>query len=460
MGFKLSVLDLAGDHRPKELSGLVGQPQAVAALEAVVSQQRPPRGLLLEGPSGTGKTTSALALARAFNCEEGPTLSPCGECRSCRQLEADRSPSFRLIDVGQMNSAESVRALIKELAIPALGGRQRWVVFDEAHNFSQAAFSALLVPLESEAFAAVTFVFCTTEPQRVLATIKSRCMRIPFHPVSPADLQALADRVLSTESVVVDEDVVRRAVHQADGSPRRLLRLLEKVAMLDDQGEALEDSAGAEATIGVLRALAGGDTAAALARGIELQRIQEHNDLRLMLGRLQEQVFNIYAAQAGVLDRATTGLSAEGFSQIQKLGAKVSAGRLSAWVEICADAVRWHGSTLVSGPASLGLLLIRMAHAGDRAIQATVEGDEVTTGEPAPVGTELTLENLAALAERSDPLLAGTLAKASLVSTADSTVVLSAKRAGTRARLEEAVEDIAGLAMQLTGEQHQVEVKA
>lgn len=456
MGFQLDVLDLAGVHRPQTIPQLVGQPHAVVALAALVEQGRPPRGLLLEGPSGVGKTTAALALARSFNCEQGPTLEPCGECRSCRQLAANRSPAFRLIDVGQMNSAEGVRALVKELAIPNISGRQRWVVLDEAHNFSAAAFSALLVPLESEAFAGVTFVFCTTEPQRVLDTIKSRCMRVPLFPVKPTDLQALADRVLRAESVVVDPEVVERAVHQADGSPRKLLRLLERVAMLDDQSEALEDQTSVEATIAVLRALAGGDTAAALSRAVELYRTQEHSDLRLVLGRLQEQLFHVYACQVGVLDRAGTGLSAEAFTQVQKLSAKVSPGRLGQWVEICADTVRWHGSTLVSGSSALGLLIVRMANATEPATAVAVATPQPAVD--APVGTELTVENLAALAERTDPLLAGTLTKATLVGAEGGVVTLQAARAGTRARLEEAAADIASLVLQLTGEAVQVEV--
>ena len=457
MGFQLDALDLAGAYRPQTIGQLVGQPQAVATLSALVEQGRPPRGLLLEGPSGVGKTTSALAVARSFNCEQGPTLEPCGECRSCRQLAANRSTAFRLIDVGQMNSAESVRALVKELSIPSLGGRQRFVVFDEAHNFSQAAFAALLVPLEREDFAGVTFVFATTEPQRVLETIKSRCMRVPLFPVKPQELQALAEQVLRQESVVVEEGVVERAVHQAGGSPRQLLRLLERVAMLDNQAEALEDQTSVEATIGVLRALAGGDTAAALARAMELYRTQEHSDLRLVLGRLQEQLFHVYAVQAGVLDRASTGLSAEAFAQIQKLGAKVSAGRLGQWVEITQDTVRHHGSTLVSGPAALGLLVVRLANS---AAPAEAAAPAEVSAEPAePAGTELTLANLAALAERSDPLLAGTLTKATLVSADGGVLILGAARAAARARLEEAAADIEALALQLTGEAVRVEVQ-
>jgi DNA polymerase III subunit gamma/tau len=178
----------ARKYRPQTFDDLVGQAHVSRTLKNAVAQNRLAHAYLFVGPRGIGKTSTARILAKSLNCVKGPTVTPCGECDNCREIAAGNSLDVIEIDGASNNSVEDVRQLRENVRYAPAKGHYKIYLIDEVHMLSPAAFNALLKTLE-EPPKHVKFIFATTEPQKVLPTILSRCQRFDLHRI-PANLIA------------------------------------------------------------------------------------------------------------------------------------------------------------------------------------------------------------------------------------------------------------------------------
>jgi len=166
--------------RPQNFDDIVGQGHVVRTLKNAVSTGRISHAYIFSGPRGTGKTSTARVLARALNCEKGPTPDPCGECRSCVAIRDGNAMDVIEIDAASNRGIEEIRDLREKVMYAPTQGRYKVYIIDEAHMLTQAASNAFLKTLE-EPPAHVIFVLATTEPESIIETIRSRCQRFDFN---------------------------------------------------------------------------------------------------------------------------------------------------------------------------------------------------------------------------------------------------------------------------------------
>ena len=264
-------------YRPASFAEVVGQRHVTdplsAALESRDAQGRPNRinhAYLFSGPRGCGKTSSARIMARSLNCAEGPTATPCGQCASCRALAPGGPGNLDVIelDAASHNGVEDMRELREKAIFQPAESRYRIFIIDEAHMITASGFNALLKIVE-EPPEHLIFIFATTEPERVLPTIRSRTHHYPFRLLTPPDMRGLLVRVVTAEGVQVDPDVYPLVIQAGGGSPRDSLSIMDQlIAGSGTDGVDYETSA---AILGVtdsviitdaIEALAAGDRAA------------------------------------------------------------------------------------------------------------------------------------------------------------------------------------------------------
>jgi DNA polymerase-3 subunit gamma/tau len=165
--------------RPQNFDQILGQDQVVIPIKRAIEINRVMQAYLFSGPRGVGKTTIARVLAKAVNCEKGPTLDPCNTCDICKEITAGNSLDVIEIDGASNNGVESIRELREQVGFAAAKGRKKIYIIDEVHMLSTSAFNALLKTLE-EPPSHVIFVFATTDPQNIPQTILSRCQHFRF----------------------------------------------------------------------------------------------------------------------------------------------------------------------------------------------------------------------------------------------------------------------------------------
>ena len=229
----------ARKYRPQTFDDLVGQPHVSRTLKNAVAQNRLAHAYLFVGPRGIGKTSTARILAKSLNCIKGPTITPCGKCDNCREIAAGNSLDVIEIDGASNNSVEDVRQLRENVRYAPAKGRYKIYLIDEVHMLSPAAFNALLKTLE-EPPDHVKFIFATTEPQKVLPTILSRCQRFDLHRI-PANLIAQHLQFIAGKEKITLEPAAAHAIARgAEGGLRDAESMLDQLVAFC--GEKISES--------------------------------------------------------------------------------------------------------------------------------------------------------------------------------------------------------------------------
>jgi DNA polymerase-3 subunit gamma/tau len=225
-----SPLALYRRYRPETFTEVIGQDHVTEPLRAALAANRVNHAYLFSGPRGCGKTTSARILARTLNCEQAPVADPCGECQSCRELARGGPGSLDVIeiDAASHNGVDDARDLREKAFFAPVRDRYKVYIVDEAHMVTPQAFNALLKLVE-EPPPHLRFVFATTEPDKVLATIRSRTHHYPFRLIPPRLLSTYLTDLCAQEGVTIEPAALPLVVRAGAGSARDTLSVLDQL---------------------------------------------------------------------------------------------------------------------------------------------------------------------------------------------------------------------------------------
>ena len=215
------------EYRPKLFQEVIGQSHITTILQNQISAEHVAHAYLFCGSRGTGKTSTAKIFARALNCESPVGGEPCGVCRACVRSARQDCPDIVEMDAATNNGVDNVRSLIEKAQYTPLELKKRVFIIDEAHMITGPAFNALLKTLE-EPPSHVVFILATTEPQKIPATIISRCQRFDFHRLTAADIESNLRSVLNQANAQADDEALSIIAHAAEGSMRDALSLADQ----------------------------------------------------------------------------------------------------------------------------------------------------------------------------------------------------------------------------------------
>ncbi|MEU0031214.1 DNA polymerase III subunit gamma and tau [Streptomyces sp. NPDC006335] len=309
----MSSLALYRRYRPESFAEVIGQEHVTDPLQQALRNNRVNHAYLFSGPRGCGKTTSARILARCLNCAQGPTPTPCGECQSCQDLARNGPGSIDVIeiDAASHGGVDDARELREKAFFGPASSRYKIYIIDEAHMVTSAGFNALLKVVE-EPPEHLKFIFATTEPEKVIGTIRSRTHHYPFRLVPPGTLREYLGEVCGKENIPVEDGVLPLVVRAGQGSVRDSMSVMDQllagareegvtyamaISLLGYTDGSLLDS--------VVEAFATGDGAAAFE--VVDRIIEGGNDPRRFVADLLERLRDLVIL-AAVPDAAEKGL--------------------------------------------------------------------------------------------------------------------------------------------------------
>ncbi len=266
----MSYQVLARKWRPRSFREMVGQTHVLKALINALDHQRLHHAYLFTGTRGVGKTTIARIMAKCLNCEQGVSSTPCGECSVCREIDEGRFIDLIEVDAASKTKVEDTREMLDNVQYMPTRGRYKVYLIDEVHMLSTSSFNALLKTLE-EPPPYVKFLLATTDPQKLPATVLSRCLQFSLKNMPPEPIVGHLQNVLTSENIPFEDDALWLLGRAADGSMRDAMSLTDQAVSFGDGSVLADDVRAMLGTLdqgqiyGVLKALIAGDARAALS---------------------------------------------------------------------------------------------------------------------------------------------------------------------------------------------------
>ncbi len=371
-------------YRPETFAEVIGQEHVTDPLQQALRNNRVNHAYLFSGPRGCGKTTSARILARCLNCEKGPTPTPCGECQSCRDLARNGPGSIDVIeiDAASHGGVDDARDLREKAFFGPASSRYKIYIIDEAHMVTPAGFNALLKVVE-EPPEHLKFIFATTEPEKVIGTIRSRTHHYPFRLVPPGTLRDYLAEVCEREAIPVEAGVYPLVVRSGAGSVRDSMSVMDQ--LLAGAGEAGVTYAMATSLLGytdgallddVVDAFAAGDGAAAFE--VVDRVIEGGNDPRRFVADLLERLRDlvILAAVPDAVEKSLIDAPADVVERMRAQAGVFGAAELSRAADLVnAGLTEMRGAT--SPRLQLELICARVllpaAYDDERSLQARLD---------------------------------------------------------------------------------------
>ncbi|MFD4508360.1 DNA polymerase III subunit gamma and tau [Streptomyces sp. NPDC058457] len=342
----MSSLALYRRYRPESFAEVIGQEHVTDPLQQALRNNRVNHAYLFSGPRGCGKTTSARILARCLNCEQGPTPTPCGECQSCQDLARNGPGSIDVIeiDAASHGGVDDARELREKAFFGPASSRYKIYIIDEAHMVTSAGFNALLKVVE-EPPEHLKFIFATTEPEKVIGTIRSRTHHYPFRLVPPGTLRDYLGEVCGKEKIPVEDGVLPLVVRAGAGSVRDSMSVMDQLlagateegvtyamatsllgytdgSLLDSVVEAFATGDGAAAFEVVDRIVEGGND----PRRFVADLLERLRDLVILAAVPDAAEKGLFDAPADVLERMQAQAGTFGAAELSRAADLVNAG--------------------------------------------------------------------------------------------------------------------------------------
>src|SRR3954465_11961248 len=350
-------------HRPRTFADVVGQEHVVRTLRNAIEQDRVHHAYLFVGSRGTGKTSMAKILAASLNCEQGPTVSPCGVCDSCVSIASATSLDVIEMDAASNNSVDDIRDLREKVAYAPVSGRHKVYILDEAHMLTSAAWNAFLKTLE-EPPPHTIFALATTEANKVLPTVVDRCHRFDFGRPSVVQIAAVLRRAADSESISIPDEAIALVARSATGSFRDALGTLEQLLAYSGATIILDDvlavlgAADADLIFGAVDAVSAGDARSALLAAARLA--ESGRDIGRFFGDLEAHARALMIVQ--VLGEVPPELhvTLEQDERLAEQARRVGAAEVVRLIELIAAALRGMKDG-ADAPTQLELALVKAA---------------------------------------------------------------------------------------------------
>ncbi len=322
---------LARKWRPKQFEDVVGQAHVTRTLANAIESGRIAHAYLFIGPRGIGKTSLSRIFAKALNCEKGPTIHPCDTCDVCREITSGSALDVQEIDGASNNKVEDVHSVLDQVAFQPARARFKIFIIDEVHMLTSAAFNALLKTLE-EPPPHVKFIFATTEGDKVLPTIISRCQRFDLRRIQTGMIVERLRLICEAEGVTVSDDALLAVARGAEGGMRDALSALDQ--LISFKGTTLDEE-DVLAVFGLVARKSLEDLAGAILDG-DIPRILElisffdsaGKDMRRLVGELMEYFRNLLVSQQLGEDAARFDVTVDQISAFKAQAQKASAERI------------------------------------------------------------------------------------------------------------------------------------
>ncbi len=340
---EMTYLPFARKWRPQNFDNVVGQEHITTTLKNAISMKRVHHAYLFTGPRGIGKTSTARILSKALNCEKGSVPTPCNKCASCQEINSSSSMDVMEIDGASNRGIDEIRNLRESVKFSPSKGRFKIYIIDEVHMLTTEAFNALLKTLE-EPPAHVKFIFATTEPHKLPATILSRCQRFDFRRIPNKEIVVKLKEIAKEEKLNIEEDVFLYIAKAASGSMRDAESVLDQISSFSKGKIKLQDvveSLGLieqETLFHAAEIVINKDTKEAiqLVGGI----LDSGKDAKQFLFELLEHFRNIMISKVGVSGDDIIDLPKEAIERIGKQAAAFSQGDIFYIINVISNSLR------------------------------------------------------------------------------------------------------------------------